>query len=317
MTGGVDTVSLAWRPRTEAVFDRFRQEPHRYGPAGSLILNERGPGDERLILFPGHGVLTMEGRLGAILARDERNHDLVPSERVRACETACERVLGDVLAYRPDDHTICEVRRYDLASELRFEDGREGLAMLRTLAGMCPPGARTTIERRDGQDMTVYVRTPKRGVVLQRFYDKGLESGSDAPGRRIRLEAQLRPPKSKRLAPETLARLDLRSHFIGRMASYVNDTNASGVVAAGSEAAVDTLVGQVARDELSMAKAERLVGSLTLLRRHGRAIYEDRQGRRRLADLRAAGVALEHELPPDRVVPVGELLRQAMEDFSS
>jgi hypothetical protein len=65
-----------------------------------------------------------------------------------------------------------------------------------------------------------------------------------------------------------------------------------------------------------MAKAERLLGSLVVLRRHGRGIYDERQGQRRLKSLRESGVALEHELPPDRVVPVGALLRDLVEEFA-
>lgn len=314
---GVDTVSFAWRPSTEDVLDRFRAEPHRPGPAGSLLLDRRGPGDERLILFPAYGVLSMEGRLGAMIDRSDANHDLTPGRALPTGAGACGDVLRDTLGYEPHRlGDICEVRRYDLASELRFEDGRDGLAFLRTLGGMCPPRAKLDAWKSpDGHIETVYVRTPKRGVVLMRAYDKGIEAGTNAPGERLRVEAQLRPAKSRRMTPETLASTDLRSHFIGRMASYVNDTN--GTIAAGSTAAVDHLLGKVARDELGLAKAERMIGSLVVLREHGRAIYEDRQGRRRLADLRNAGVALEHELPPDRVVPVGQLLRDAMEAFTA
>lgn len=126
----------------------------------------------------------------------------------------------------------------------------------------------------------------------------------------------MRPPKAKRYQPEVLASLDLRTHFIKRMESYVTGTNATGVVAAGTEAAVSEILGSVAREELSMAKAERLIGSMVVLREFGRAAYEDRQGRRRLADLRSAGVALEDELPADRLVPVGALLRKAMDEFA-
>ena len=278
MTGGVDTLSLAWRPRSEDVFERFREQAHHHGPVGSLILAERGPGDERVILFPSHGVLSVEGRLGAALARSGTNHDLLPAQRLPDARRAWEGMLRDRLGFEPGG--VCEVRRYDLASEVIFEDGRDGLAMLRTLGGMCPAGARLEVVKgADGQPQTVYIKTPKRWVVQQRFYDKGVESGSHPAGQRLRLEAQMRPPKAKRYQPEVLASLDLRTHFIKRMESYVTGTNATGVVAAGTEAAVSEILGSVAREELSMAKAERLIGSMVVLREFGRAAYEDRQGR--------------------------------------
>ncbi len=93
--------------------------------------------------------------------------------------------------------------------------------------------------------------------------------------------------------------------------------NTENLVAAGSTAALDELLGRVAREELTMARAERLAGSLAILRVHGRTIYTEQQGQRRLRALREAGIALEIELPADRTVPVGELLRQAMKDFSA
>lgn len=315
-TCGVDTVSVGWRPRTEDAFDELRRVGFRYGPAGGLICQERGPADERILAWPAHGLLTVEGRMGAILAKDRHNHDLVPAAGLDKIERATEAVLRSVLGFRPDQHTICEMRRYDLAGELAFDDPGDGLAMLRTLGAMCPSRARMTLERSaDGQVMTAYVRTPKRGEVQQRFYDKGLEAGTHPPGHRIRLESQLRPPKHKRMAPTTLGRLDLRSHFIRRMESFMHTSD--GVVAAGDRAAATELLGRVARGELSMAKAERLIGSVTVLGLHGRAVYDQRQGQRRLKALRDEGVALENHLPPDRVVPVGALLRDLVEGFNA
>jgi hypothetical protein len=316
MTSGVDTLSLAWRPHTDHPFDAMREVGFTYGPSGSMICSERGPGDERIVAFPTHGVLAIEGRLGATLNRDPDDHELVPARFARDAEQAGEQLLHDVLAYRPDGQTICEVRRFDLATELRFDQGADGIAFLRTLGGMHPARTRTTLEvANDGRVETVYVRTPKRGDVLQRLYDKGVEAASNPPGERIRLESQQRPSKRERVSPGALGRLDLRSHFIRRMEPYVK--NGNDLVTAGSEAAVDELLGRVARDELTLARAERLIGSLAVLRIHGRAIYDERQGRRRLQSLREAGVALEDELPPDRVVPVGQLLRDAVQEFAA
>jgi hypothetical protein len=313
---GVDTISLAWRPRDDHPFDALREVGYKPGPSGAMICRERGPGDERIVAYPANGLLTMEGRMGAILNGDAEDHSLVSAKRAPDAERACERTLRELLAYEPDQHTICEVRRYDLAREISFREGADGLAFLRTLAGIHPARTRTTLEVGvDGQVQTVYVRTPKRGEVQQRHYDKGVEAGTHPPGQRVRLESQLRPAKDKRVATTTLARLDLAPHFIRRMEPYVSNTE--NLVAAGSTAALDELLGRVAREELTMARAERLAGSLAILRVHGRTIYTEQQGQRRLRALREAGIALETELPADRTVPVGELLRQAMKDFSA
>jgi hypothetical protein len=90
------------------------------------------------------------------------------------------------------------------------------------------------------------------------------------------------------------------------------------VIAAGTEATIEHLAGAAARGELSMAKAERMVGSVMFLKAYGRALYPDvQQQQRRLRGLRDAGVALDRELPADRVVPVGQLLRESMEAFGA
>ncbi len=267
-----------------------------------------------MMLWPQNGLVAVEGRMSAMLSRDGDDHELAPARRLMEAEKAAEEVLGDVLDYRPCGHTIVEGRRYDLAAELNFDQGADGLAFLRTIGGMCPARMRLSHERGpDGQLQTVYVRTARAGVIQQRFYDKGVESGSHPAGQRIRAESQMRPVKSKRQSLGAIGRSDLRSQFIRRMDAYVKPEH--DVIAAGPDAALEHLVGQFARDELSAARTERLVGSLAILEKYGRAVYDDRQGRRRLQALRQAGVALEHELPPDRVVPVGKLLREMVEEF--
>jgi hypothetical protein len=230
---------------------------------------------------------------------------------------AAERIGREALGWlarRPLDGPP-EVRRFDLAHEFSFDTGPEGLAFLRTLAGMCPPRRKLdVVTGPDGQPQTVYVRQAKSFVVTERAYDKGVESGSHPPGRRIRYEAQRRPVKSGRMTPQTVASADLRSEFGRSLRPYVNGNES--LVAAGPSATVELLMGQVARGELSMTRAERMIGSVEVLRRFGRAVYPDvQQQQRRLRSLRDAGVSLEEELPAAAVVPVGRLLADAVESF--
>lgn len=90
------------------------------------------------------------------------------------------------------------------------------------------------------------------------------------------------------------------------------------MIAAGTKATVEKLAQQAAAGEISIAKAERLVGTVEFLREYGRAVYGDeRKARRRLQGLRDAGVVLEDALPADRVVPVGQLLADAVESFGA
>jgi len=150
-----------------------------------------------------------------------------------------------------------------------------------------------------------------------------VESGSDPPGLRIRVESQNRPPKARRYRPDVLASLDLAPVFGRTMRHYLT---AERLVAAGPDGAVAELVAEAQRGRLSMARAEKLAGSVGFLKHAGRAAYHDpalsakennRRSARRLKALRDAGVALEHELPPAAVVPTSELLRSAIAEFTA
>jgi len=312
---GIDTVSIAWRPTDTLALDAFAR--HGYSPTRGqgYIHDKRGPGGERLLMWPKTGVLAIETRLSALLDQDVKANALIPAALLPQGERAARDVAQYLLRAPIRGHS--EVRRYDLTSEVAFTDPSQGRAFLKTLAGMCPPGLKldTWSERGNGgATETVYHRTPKRGEVRFRAYDKGVESGADPPGTRIRLEAQMRPDKQQRRTPDQMADSDLRHDFGRTLAPYLAQGE---VVAAGTDGAVTHLVQKVTSGELSMAKAERLVGSVAILGAYGRAVYEDRQGQRRLASLRSAGVALEDTLPPSAVVPVGQLLRDAVAGFGS
>lgn len=315
-------MSYAYRPEGESVFAAVRAANHRGGAAGSLVCDERGPDGGRLLAWPGHGLVAYETRLEALLAGDAAHHGLAPVAGLPAGCTAARLAVKDLIGADPGDKA--EVRRFDLAAEIRFEQSSEGLAFLASLRGMCPPRARVTHEvDASGAVMTAYVRTEKRGVVLSRAYDKGRESGSDPPGHRIRIESQNRPKKAERYRPEVLATLDLSSTFGRTMRHYLT---AKQIVAAGPDGAVTEVIAKAHRGELGIARAERLVGSVAFLKHAGRAAYHDpaltakennRRSARRLKALRDAGVALEHELPSEAVVPTSDLLRTAISEFTA
>lgn len=322
MISGVDTVSYAFRPEGVDALGAFRSQPHRSGPAGALVLDERGPDGGRVLSWQTHGIIAIETRLGALLAGDRRDHSLAPGDCFRDGSISARLVVSDIIGSDPGEHV--EVRRYDLASELRFDVAAEGHAFLDSLRGLCPARMRSDlVVGADGHVQTAYVRTAKAGRVHSRAYDKGRESGTDPPGTRIRIESQNRPPKSKRQTPEALASTDLATIFGRTMQPYLA---AEQVVAAGVDGAVAHLVAQAEQGELTTAKAVSLAGALQLLKYGGRAAFEgcapntkeaNRRSARRLKALREAGIALDYELPADAVVPTGELLREAIAGFTA
>ena len=105
-----------------------------------MVFRDGGPGGTKL---GAHGeVVWWEGRLDALLTDSARNWQLRPASDIAAAEHVAAMALG-CLAGEPmqfgGGSPQGEVRWFDLAHEFVFEDGRDGLAFLRTLAGMCPP----------------------------------------------------------------------------------------------------------------------------------------------------------------------------------
>ena len=321
---GVDTVSFAFRPQGRDWFDAvecFRAKAHRHGAAGSLIADSRPADGGRLLAFPAHGALVVESRLAAMLAGSENDHALCALDRLPVGAEVARRVLAAHLDVDPGDHV--EVRRSDLAAGLRFKAAADGIAFLRGVASMTAPRLVTTIWKAvDGVPMTVYFKTPRRGAVVARIYDKGRESGCDPPGEHVRIEVQVRPPKSQRQSPQVVATEDHRERFGRVMSSYTGEE----LTVAGPDGAVAELAARAVRGELTHAKAERLIGSVALLKHGGRAVYDradgdrkvnDRRSSRRIKALRDAGISLDEALPASALIPVTGLLREAIERFAS
>jgi hypothetical protein len=263
----------------------------------------------------------VEGRLSALLDRDRTSYRLCSRDDLRQADASARSQLRELLGVAPAGDVV-GLGRFDLTFEHVFEDPAAGHDLLQALGSLLAPAGydRRTYDR-DGQVSSVAYVTRKRSAPVARFYDKSLElagKGIDTgepPGTRIRLEAQNRRRGPERLPPAIVAGRDLRHEFGRTLAPVLKGGH--DVTVRGSDAIVDELLGRVARDELTLARAERLIGSVEVLRRVGRAAYDERQGRRRLQALREAGVPLSSELPPDRIVPVGELLRQAVEEFAA
>jgi hypothetical protein len=312
-TAGVDTVSLAWRPPDNEFMDALLATPHRPSGGGLVAFKERGPGGTWMGAAPSHNLVIAEGRLGAMVHDSEGEYGLQEPSAVLAAEVSCRLAFG-FLANRFLDGQA-EVRRFDLAVEHEFADRLDGLAFLRTVAGMNAPRRKTWPAINGGTVETVYFRQAKSNVVTERVYDKGLESGSHRPGERIRIEAQRRPQKANRFSPDTFASLvDLGAEF-GR--SIIPSLAQEELVAAGSNAATEMLVQKAAAGELSIAKAERLIGSTVIMSQYGRAFYPDvQQQQRRVRELREeVGLVVDNVIPAGHLVPVGQLLREAVEAF--
>jgi hypothetical protein len=310
---GVDTVKYRFRPARQEVFDGLLRQPHRWA-AGAAVLQEKPAG---IVVSVHGGVVGVEGRLDPLLTGCKETFDLRPGSDVRVGEAAARRLIealaGTTLDGGRGYYADAEVGRLDLAHEFEFGEQAEGLAFLAALAALHPARRKTDVWRADdGTVQTVYFRTPKAGVVQERGYDKGVESGSHGAGLRVRFESQCRFPRARAPQARSTFPASWCAERYGRaMEGYMRTET----VAVGRRQAEQQLLAAVTRGELTIAKAERMLGTLALLDHHGRGVYVGQQGRRRLLDLRRHGISPESAVGPDRIVPVGRLLRRSMESW--
>jgi hypothetical protein len=313
---GFDTIALTWPDQGGTELLSHLQASDATVPfARGVLALDRLAGGGRITAWPEHGVVKFEGRLAALVDGDAGSHRLADRGDMLRADVAARAQVAELLGAAPQGDTVA-VSRYDLAAEFDFDQGDDGRTLLAAMRAVVPAAYKAKIFQRSASAVeSVTTVTARRGAVAFRAYDKGLESGTAAPGHRVRFEAQIRHKGASRREPVELARRDLRADFGRTLRSMLEAQDAT---VTGTSASVDVLVGKVAAGELTMARAERLIGSLEVLRRFGRAVYgDDLASWRRLAALREAGIAVDDQLPPDAVVPVGELLRRAVEEFAA
>jgi hypothetical protein len=204
---GVDTVRFRFRGDVEGHARFARSGPHFEGARGELYRQEDGI---RLGAFR-DGTLYAEGRLAAVL-RGADDHSLLPVAALRdGAETASSRFGFAV------DASNASLGRLDVAAELRFEDGADGLAFLHALSLADVPWAKVGTEGKKRERLqTVNFRSVRGKTILMRAYDKGVESRLAPPGKLIRFERQRRYRKRDELAVSAALDLDVPGLFIGR-----------------------------------------------------------------------------------------------------
>ena len=281
---GVDTVSYAWRP-SPAVLSTFFDLPSlRRGERGSYWLKPRINGC-RLGGFVGADVLVCESRLAAVLSGETSDRRLVPPAKLEEGAekaTAAWREVGIELG-----DTEVRLRRCDPASEIRFTDPDRGISFLWALAeGLRVPRYKlSTILSEDGtRPETIYWLTAKRGEKRGRIYDAGVRHRSDEPGRRIRYERQIRWTGKQQPLPSSVAAGDLRKLLLGPLLSAVDNARAIQVMRPTD--AIHEILDLRDAGEFSSAKAERLIGTLTVLALNQQdRVWDRRTLRERLKEL--------------------------------
>jgi hypothetical protein len=312
---GIDTIEVGFRDQVSSGVVSALARGDSFPTVRGFLVAEPDVCGARISVYES-GLVKVTARLGALRAGSAGAHDLAPQVDLRRARGDAADVIKRACGLAPPAGDVADVRRLDVACERDFDDPVQGLAFLRAVSLMTA-GSRyktKTIRSADGHVETGYMITG-RGRVLTRVYDKGVESKTAPPGHRLRLEAQARYRLRNAQSPEAVATADLGPVASRSWSSYVE--SAGGVTVAGPDAAVQQLVQRAASGRLSVAKAERMIGTLSILRDHGRGFYDVRQGQRRLSDLAAEGVVLDETLAPSATVPVGALLREFLAEADS
>ena len=291
---GFDTVRLRFR-RQEAAYHQARVAHAALHARGEL---RRTAGGMTIGAYP-DGLVTVEGRLAALLYGEGDHRLLGADDFVRAPEVA-----ADLFGLELDAAPI-GVGRADLASELRFTDGREGHEFLRALSYVDLPWLKVGTEggKRDRLE-TVYHRNVRGRSVALRCYDKGVESATCAPGTWLRLERQRRWKKEREPTVDDVIARGLAEEFVGR--------ELRAVVAGDDE--VTVCDPPAAADRLRELHAAGMITGDALHRLGAFVWFGDeglhpRTAQRRASSLRRLGVALNPHEAGRATVPVGEYLR--------
>jgi hypothetical protein len=299
---GVDTVRY-----------RFRADPNAYAKFAHAGASSEGPRGELYRQADGvrlgahrDGMLYAEGRLAAIL-NGAADHSLLPlSDLEDGSRVAAQRFGFDV------DPIDARLGRLDIAAELRFDDGRDGLAFLHALSLADIPWTKVGTEGKKREHIqTVNFRSVGGRQILMRAYDKGIEAGIAAPGELIRFERQRRYRKTAEKSVAMALELEPRELFIGRELESLVDVTAETV--SDTWGAVDRLNEYVRQGRVRAAKADALAGFLV---RRGEG-HKSSTWYGRWADLRALGILVDPLARERASVPVGRYLRQLTESLAA
>ncbi len=290
---GFDTIRLRYRQQ-EGAYDRARGLDHAVMARGEVRRTVEGV---TLGAYP-DGLVTVEGRLAAIL-HGQDDHRLLDAAALCGAPDAAADLFG------LDARQPVGVGRADLASELRFADGREGIELLRAASYVDVPWLKVATEggKRDALETVAWRSMNGRSIVL-RLYDKGRETGTAAPGEWLRLERQRRYRKSRERTVAELVGEGLHGAFVGRelvrLVAGVEDVHVCD-----RAGAVDRLRLAFVAGQITAEMHERLVGYVV----SGSPGLKRRTAYGRAAELRRLGIALNPNEGGRSVVAVGDHLR--------
>ena len=297
---GVDTVVFGWKDpeATRVLLDFFRRKPR--DPDTGYLLHavwgdrvvrlRRAVEGIRFGLVLSSGVVTAEARLSAMLTGRVDDASLANPERVLEGAQRARTVLGRLgVGVSAPAH----VRRIDPAAELTFPVATDGLAYLGAChRGLQLPRLRQVAFRAPGQPRVECIawETPMGRRTRLRLYDAGARHETHNPGHRLRLEREQRWQGARTPLPESITPASLAALFRALLKPWVS-TQAV-VEVSTPDRIVERLYRDVRHGRMHLRKAESLSGKVATVV-HGDDLLPPHGRRRRMRELRSAGIALD------------------------
>jgi hypothetical protein len=298
----VDTVRFRFRGDVYGRERFARSGAHSEGPRGEVYRQEHGVRVGALR----DGTLYAEGRLAAFLHGPD-DHSLLP-----LCGLGDGASAASVRFGFPVDASIASLGRLDVAAELRFRDGADGLAFLHALSLADVPWVKVGTEgKKRDRIQTVNFRSVRGRTILMRAYDKGVESGLAPAGELIRFERQRRYRKRSELAVSATSELDIAELFKGRELEALARVTAE--VVCDQWGAIDRLNELVQWGVIKAPKADALVGFLV----RGGGGHRQSTWYSRWSALRELGILIDPLARERSAVPVGKHLRSLVEQLAA
>jgi hypothetical protein len=297
---GIDTVAFGcYDPDAARALREFARE-RRKDPRTGLRQREDWKGSfMRLALpvngttvgvYPASGLVTIEARLAVVLAGHAEDHRLIPADRLaEGAERAMAAVarLGIALA------APLTVRRLDLAAELCFRVGTDGVSFLNACQrGLHLPRLRQVPYYAVGEARleSIVWATEKGRQTRSRLYDAGTHHKTGRPGRRLRWEREHRWSGSGSPTPEQVMALDLAAMYAAPLRGWLRESKPMRVCSPST--AIALLFNEARAGKRTRRSAESLSAKINSVA-HGADLLAPHDRRRRVKALRDAGIALD------------------------
>ena len=320
---GVDSIKFAFREMDyESVITTFSASHAVDFQTGEILEIERrgknfflrdlDSGAQFVLTFSpsGNCLLSLEARLSALISGSVTDRSLCDPSRV--LEGANQAVsLAERLGIITEAPGALTVARIDLTADLEFEDPADGQRFLAGLNTLELPHCkrRATASAGNSLETVDWFRT---GGIFARTYDKAAESRQKGRSHKetlssiVRVERQIREPKKRQLNADQVDAQLLASMYASTFRPWTID----GLTVLPVNAIATSIISRVDQGSgsISLARAERLIGTAHVLTEVGSHVYDKRTLSSRRNEFRKLGISLDPTATS--TLNIGEILTE-------